>query len=175
MKKLVAGVLIIGLVFVLGGCKSVEDKVAEEVTGGIIGSATGGDVEVDDDSVTFETDEGDVTVAGGEGTLPDAFPDDFPVYDDADVASSTSFEGEGQVQYHVTLATSDSVDDVYEWYKDELDSQGWTIDEDMKMSTDDGETAALSVTKGDMGASVTVSEGGEGDRVEIYILLLIEG
>ena len=47
--------LVLGLV----GCQSIEDKIGEEIGEGIVGAATGSDVEVTDDGVTIETEDGE--------------------------------------------------------------------------------------------------------------------
>ncbi|MBN2846965.1 MAG: hypothetical protein JXP72_00745 [Coriobacteriia bacterium] len=170
MKRLLIGALVIVLALGLAGCKSVSDKIGEEIGEEIVGGAIGGDVEVDGDRVTIETDDGEATIAGGEGVLVDEFPRDFPLYDGAAVVTSTYFgAADGRDQVYVMLSTSDPVTDVYEWYKSELSSGGWELTNDVKMSTGDSELAQLAAESGTREAAVMVSEGSEGTEIVINV------
>lgn len=164
MKRLLVGALVIALAFALVGCKSTSEKIS----GGVVG----GDVEVDEDRVTIETDEGQTTIAGGEGVLVDEFPKDFPLYDDARVETSTSFGSpDGRNQVYVLLSSDDSVSDVYDWYKRKLPSGGWTLTDDVKMSTGDGELAQLVAESGEREAALMIdaSDGGTQIVINVYV------
>jgi len=172
MKRLLIGAFVIALAFALGGCKSISEKIGEEVGEQIAGGIVGGDVEVDGDRVTFETDEGQATIAGGEGVLVDEFPKDFPLYDDAKVDTSTFFGSpDGRNQVYVLLSSDDSVNDVYDWYKRKLPSGGWTLTDDVKMSTGDGELAQLVAESGDREAALMInaSDGGTQIVINVYV------
>ncbi|HSQ21460.1 MAG TPA: hypothetical protein VLQ52_01490 [Coriobacteriia bacterium] len=170
MKRLLIGALVIVLALGLAGCKSVSDKIGEEIGEEIVGGAIGGDVEVDDDQVTIETDEGETTIAGGEGVLVDEFPRDFPLYDGASVVTSTYFgAADGRDQVYAMLSTGDGVDEVYEWYKAELQTGGWSLTNDVDMSTGDSELAQLAAESGTREAAVMVSEGSEGTEIVINV------
>jgi hypothetical protein len=166
VKRLLIGTFVIVLAVGLGGCKSVSEKIGEEIVGGVIG----GDVDVSEDEVTIQTDEGDVTIAGGEGALTEGFPKDCPIYKDSTVESSSRFESGEQVQYYATLQAPDSVGDVHAWYKGEFESEGWSIENDFKMSADDGETAMLYAKKGDLEASATMSQRDGGTEIVLVVL-----
>jgi hypothetical protein len=58
-----------------------------------------------------------------EGGLPPNFPDDFPLYPDLKIESSTPLAG----RYVVEASTSDPVDDVVQFYKEELAKGRWKI------------------------------------------------
>ena len=141
MKRLLIGVFVIALALALAGCGG--DDV---------------DVKVDEDSVTVTTDDGTATIAGGEGALAEGFPEEFPIYDDADVEVSAVAKGDGEAHYSAALVTSDSVADVYAWYKTQLPSKGWTIENDAQTSTADGATSMLSAKRDGMEANVDITQ-----------------
>ena len=164
-------VLIFALIVGLTGCQSASDKVGEEIGEAIVGGAIGGDVEVDGGSVTIETEDGDVTMSGGEGSLVEGFPGDFPIYDGVTIDSSTKFAGDGQSQYYAMMLTSDEVSEVSDWYKSELASEGWSIESDTTMSTGDGDMTALMVKKGNSEASLSISN--TGGETEIVVTVIV--
>jgi len=167
VKTLLTGILVVLLALALAGC---GDKAAEEITEKVAGDAIGGDVEVDDETVTITTDEGEATISGGEGALAEGFPEEFPIYDGATVKASAVVETGGKTQYSATLGTSDPVGDVYDWYKSELSSNGWTIQNDMHVTTGDGESAVLAAKKGGMEAAATIAED-DGDTTVVITLI----
>jgi hypothetical protein len=78
--------------------------------------------------------DGDKTVdipGGGEVSLsedlPDEFPDDFPVYDGADLQGSYRGESEGVEGIVATWTTGDSVEDVASFYEEKLNGDNWTV------------------------------------------------
>jgi len=58
--------------------------------------------------------------------LPDDFPDDFPVYDGADLQGSAEGETSGINGFVVTWKTGDDLDDVKNFYDEELADGSWT-------------------------------------------------
>ena len=153
MKRfLVVGMLVVALALALGGCG-------------------GDDVEVDEGSVTVTTDDGTATISGGEGALAEGFPEEFPVYDDADVESSAVVNVDGRAQYTAVLVTSDPVADVYAWYKTELPSNGWTIVNDAQISTADGATSMLSAKRDGMEANMGVIQKDGGTEIAVTLMV----
>lgn len=172
MKKLLVIALVAALALGLVGCKSIEEKIGEEIGEEIAGGVLGGDVEVDGDAVTIETDEGEVTIDSTEGELPDDFPNDFPIYDDAEVESTSSWAGEGDITFYVNLFSDDEAKEVYDWYKDELSGEGWTIDSDTFI-TGDSDGGLMGATKDTSQLTLSVSE--DTDNTAIGIILVING
>jgi hypothetical protein len=170
VKTLLTGMLVVLLALALASCGG--DKAAEELSEKVAGEAIGGDVEVDNDTVTITTDEGEATISGGDGALAEGFPEEFPIYDGASVRASASVETGGKTQYSATLGTSDPVSDVYDWYKSELSSGGWTIENDMHITTGEGESAVLSAKKSGMEAAATIAE--DDGETAIVITLIVE-
>ena len=138
------------------GC-SCGEKVAEKAMEKAIESSTNSDVDIDydDNTITYETDEG--TTSWGEGAeLPSDWPKDVPVYKDATVTSSSSYlEDE---TYTATLATDDSHASVVSYYESEIAKQGWTVDDTYEFSDSTGKSTSYSASKGDRSLTVGVYE-----------------
>ena len=154
MKRLLIGVFVIALALALAGCGS--DDV---------------DVKVDEDSVTVTTEDGTATIEGGEGALTEGFPKEFPIYDDTDVESSAVVKADGQAHYSAALVTSDSVADVYTWYKTQLPSNGWTIENDAQISTADGATSMLSAKRDGMQANMGIMQKDAGTEIAVTLIV----
>ncbi len=167
-KRWLLGLLVAALALAVTGCSAVEDKIGEEIGEETVGGVIGSDVEVDGDSVTITGEDGDVTIAGGE-EIPAPFPDDFPLYDDADLDSASSIESAGDTSYYLSMVSGDSSDDVYEWYKTEFEGEGWEIVSDMNTSGDEGMTAIVSVKKGDVDGSITVASTESGCDIGVIV------
>lgn len=172
MRYSLAVVLIVALAFGAAGCQSVSERIGEEIGEEIVGGVVGGNVEVDGDSVTIETDEGAVTVGGDEGKIPEEFPADFPIVE-SKVVSASSISSEDDVNYYITLSSTDAVSSVYDWYKDEFASEGWEITSDLMISEGGSDSAMLGVEKGRMKGTLSVTAETAGS--EIGIILLVEG
>lgn len=150
-KALIIILVIIGIIimmsvvsmFVLGwlGKKAVET---------VIETGTGGDVDIDTDDGTFSitSDEGD-EITAGVNELPDNFPNDFPVYDDA-VISYTSTSGDDMYVY---WTSDDKVDKVIDFYQSELDDNGWSITN----TTTSSDLASYTIEGNDYEGSVTIA------------------
>lgn len=171
MRRVLFGALVIVLAFGLVGCKSISDKIGEEVGEEIAGGVIGGDVEVDGDQVTIETDDGAVTMDSTEGEMPENFPDDFPMYDGIEVDSTSTFDGENDATFYVNLLSSDSPKDIYDWYKAAFADEGWTIEGDVFMSDDSGETGMLTVKKDKASGTLTVGAGSESTEVGVILVV----
>jgi hypothetical protein len=155
----------IGLVAVLlvsllaTGC-NVRERITERAVEGIAGAALGGDVEIDADgeSVRIETDEGTVEFGGGSGSLPDAFPDEFPVPDDAAIEYATSASTDDGAFFSVIALTADSYEDTVSWYEGQLSSRGWSIDGQTQFSNGDFSTQSFTVSGHSFDGVVTITE-----------------
>lgn len=158
MKRAFVGVLAMLLVLGLSGCGSISEKIGEKVGEEIAGSVVGGEVDVKGDDVTITTEEGDVSITGDTGEIPEGFPDDVPIYDDSEVDSATSMTSDGTTTFYVNLTMEDDVATVYEWYKAEVVDKGWTITSDVLMSGD-GDSGQLVIEKDDMEAIISMVEG----------------
>ncbi|MRS11891.1 MAG: hypothetical protein EG823_02315 [Actinobacteria bacterium] len=173
MKRALAVVVVLGLLFGLVGCKSIEEKIGEKVGEEIAGGIVGGDVDVDDDSVTIETDDGTVTMQGDATEIPEDFPGEFPLPDEFEVDSATSMKTDVDSSFYVNLFSPESVKDIYEWYKAEFTDGGWEITSDVLMSGD-GDSGMLAVKKDTMEGTVSLYTEEGSEQTEIGIILIVK-
>lgn len=166
MKQALVVLTVIALALGLFGCESIGEQVSEEIAGGAIG----GDVEVDDNSMTIETDDGAVTIEGDTGEIPEGFPTDFPIYDNAEIDSTSSISGDADVSYYINLISDDDVATIYDWYKAEFESEDWTITGDIMMSGDGDDSAMLSTEKDKMKGTVTITKSDRGTEIGIILV-----
>jgi hypothetical protein len=95
MKRILFVMLIAFLVFGLIACgQSMGEQAVENMLEQMIEEESGGDVDVDisddGDTVSFESDEGEVTIEGDEGGMPwpsDKLPAGFPVLQGATIVA----------------------------------------------------------------------------------------
>jgi hypothetical protein len=101
----------------------------------------------------------DVEVTGP-GILPSGFPSDIPAYPGAEVSGGMTVPGRPAL---VHLESSESPDEIYEFYRTELQKNGWQVTEE------EGLEHRLKAAKGDRVASVVlISRGG---KTQIGIML----
>lgn len=105
----------------------------------------------------------------GTGTIPDAFPKDFPIYPGAKVTSSLSGAQAGKNNgFWLTLSTTDAFNAVDSFYKNKLSENGWTA-EMSAMYTQN--TTSETVTKGSWSGSLTITADAKSKETQIVILL----
>lgn len=174
MKKVIALVLVISLaVFILfsaGGCK-VGQKIAEKVTEEAIEEnieSEGGEAEVDitEGEVSVKTDESEMTVGGG-AELPEGFPKVVPVYPDMEISSSWKSVENGKENFSVSGTTSDSGDEVFNWYKSQLG--GWEIEGEFTSESGGESTSTISANDGTYSVVVVIMESDEGTVVTLAV------
>jgi hypothetical protein len=84
-------------------------------------------VDQDGKSVTYEGKDGKVTV--GSNALPDNWPSDAPTYKNATIQyAGTSNPQTGSAGSAVVFTTTDTVEQVSDFYKRELVTAGWSIE-----------------------------------------------
>ncbi|MDO8846834.1 MAG: hypothetical protein Q7W51_00390 [Coriobacteriia bacterium] len=170
MKRVLVGIVVIALALGLVGCKSIQDKIGEEIGEGIVGAATDSDVEVNDDSVTIQTDDGEVTIANDTGEMPDGFPSDFPLYDDYVLDGASSVASGGTTTYYINMTSEDEVTEVFEWYKAEFDD-GWTTTGDTFFTDSGSSSGMLTAEKGDMEATVSMTTENDGTTFGVILVV----
>jgi hypothetical protein len=127
-----------------------------------VASACGGD----EKEITIPGDGGDVKITAG-GELPNEFPDDFPIFEDAKLTGSVRGEQEGQSGFFVTWETDASMDEVTDFYKEELDKDPWKTAS--VITSDEG--ALITFTRSDnenFGGGVTVSSN---DKTQLVVFM----
>jgi len=142
---------------ILTGCG--EEKVAEKA----IESSTGGqaDVDVDDDTVTVNTN-GSSFTAGEAVSLPSGFPSDVYVIDGTIKAATTVTEGE---VYSVSIQTDTSVSDAADEYQEELANDGWEVN----MTLNAGGVSSMTAQKDNR--TVTISIGQDEDENKTLVTI----
>jgi hypothetical protein len=131
-----------------------------------VASACGGD----EKEVTISGDGGNVKVTTG-GELPSDFPEDFPIFKDANLTGTIKGEQEGQTGYFATWETDASTQEVTDFYKEALDKDPWKT---AGVFTT-GEGAVISFTRSDnedFGGGVTVASS---DGKTQFVVFLGEG
>jgi hypothetical protein len=148
-------VAVVVLTVVLGGI--CYRKAKDLVVGSIFSRLSGGAVEKDGDKVTVSLEEGEFSFEE-EGSLPDNFPSDFPIYPDAKLVSTWMAKGEGTDGLSLIWETEDSVSKVSNYYKSELEDTGWILS--FTSETEDSTTFAFEKndTRGFIGITIEESK-----------------
>ncbi|MFP7723365.1 hypothetical protein [Lysobacter sp. A3-1-A15] len=145
------------------GCSKSPDELAAEAA---IRAATGHEVKVerDGDQVTFNTDQGEMRIAGGDDlALPDAFPDDIYLPPDYRVTSVMDMGG----THVVSLSTRGRANALFEEARGAMEKSGWR--QTMAMQHD-ADNAMLAFEKGER-ATVLSFNGADGGEVQVGVQL----
>jgi len=153
--KLAGIACLLGVSMVASGCGMIVDKVAEKTTEQAIENATGGNVDIDDDTVNIEGDDGSSASLGEGAKVPSDFPSDVTVYEGEIKAALT-----GNGSWTLSIETPDDAQTVLDFYAKELEADGWT--KESTVSTDDG--GMYSAKKDNRVVTVVVAtNGGESE------------
>lgn len=137
--------------------KKVEEQAAEKMAENIFEKATGEKVDVNsaDNSVTITSDEG--TMSFGSTELPANFPTDVPLYPQKTLTFSHVGSGDDADSASATFESDDSVDKVSDWYKAQIESNGWTIEATDTWGTGAEKYVNYTAVKGERTLSIGVS------------------
>jgi len=61
--------------------------------------------------------------------VPKAFPEDVPLYGGSTLTSTAFFRAPGNESFLIIFLTRDSQDEVLQFYRDELEARGWTVED----------------------------------------------
>lgn len=162
-KILLVGFFLLAAAIVLTGC-SLKTVFAE-----MLARTTGGRLKLQDhnEQVTIQTEDKEMTL--GRQELVQGFPEDVPVYPGADVEASWQVSQAEQEGVTASFVTDDALDKVERFYRDNLATSGWQVNNTM--------TAAGSVVfiaeKDNRSAWITLSE--DNGQVTINILVGTKG
>ncbi len=110
-----------------------------------------------DGSVTYKKDGSEITI--GTNKLPDNWPSDAPKYPNAKIQySGTSNPQTGAEGSALVFTTTDKVQAVLDFYKKELASNGWKIDQTSNMAG----ASVISATKESWTFGAYIVDSGEG-------------
>lgn len=168
-KKLFIIIGVVAVVLVVLGIvgRFIQRKIAQGVAGGFLSTLSGGKVKVNvgDNKVSYKTDEGEFSFEEG-GKLPDGYPSDLPIYPGAKLTSSWSTSDDDSKGMSLIWGTNDSIGQVADYYKKELEAKGWKI----TSSFSQAETSTYSFEKGGTSGFVGV---GKGDKQNTNISVTI--
>ncbi|MFC1632846.1 hypothetical protein ACFL1U_01730 [Patescibacteria group bacterium] len=123
LTRILTAVLLPALVVVVLAGASCKSTQTIETPGGDVNVTTDGG------TVTVEDQEGTAQTTFGTGLkLADDFPSDAPAYPGGNLITVSDASDEASIKIHsVSWTTSDSNDTVEDWYRTELEKQGWNI------------------------------------------------
>jgi hypothetical protein len=159
LRILLAIVAVVAIV-AMTGCGAIVEKA---VTGGIE-SATGVKVDTSGNAVSIQGKDGSSLSSSKDGTLPEGFPADFPVYENGTITSGIVSDGPKGQGFLVGIGTDDATGAAFDWYTTQLKDNGWTI----KTTMNTGDGGLLAGEKGTQGFSVAFGPG-SGDQKKTMI------
>lgn len=166
-KKILALSLLCGAVLLVGaGCaqnaaENAVEREIEEATNGQVQADI--DVEGDSGEITITSDDGDTVGQFGEDLeLPSDLPETIPVYENATLLAST--HSEENDTHILTFTSTDDFAEIQEYFKSEIDAEGWTIDNELEMTTPTN-LASYSCTQGDYTMTVALTQNDEGTTI----------
>lgn len=111
----------------LAACSGAVENVAQNAAEQVAEDVMGGDVEIDDNSMTVTDDEGN-QVSVGEGiAVPGTWPDDIPLYGEGELAMVTvQADGTAYAMWTLTGAPDAAMDA----YSAQLEGAGYTMEQD---------------------------------------------
>lgn len=163
-KKLVLLSMILAI-FLLLGCSFLGEKVAEKA----VEKTTGVEVDKEGKKVKIKTREGEAEIETGEKKLPDGFPDDFPIYEDATIKNSSKMTTNGQTTYQVFLEAEGDPAPVAEYYKKSLPESGHEIENSFEADN----TFTYTIKQGE-DTTGTVSISIQNNKTSIVISLTVK-
>ena len=165
MRRFVVVLTSLGLL--LAACGSAAENIAEQ----IVENETGGNIEINDDSIVIESDDGEatleisedddgITITGtddsgeevsiemGGTEVPDDFP--MPIFQPSEVTHVSTFAAESGSSFGVTLEIDpDDADDALAFYKDWIEGEGLSVmsSNDMIIGDSDDAVAMAQVSE----------------------------
>ena len=162
--------LILPVTFAIAACGSNDDERATGTFDDGEGNRGSYSVRSDDENseTVIKSDKGEVRIATGDKAIKD-LPLDIPLYPGATVQTSMAGMGEGKSGAMLVFQTSDSVDDVMDFYRKQMKSKDISIKTEVKSGDmqmlggerGDGEGVHISANKSpDGGVTATIIAGG---------------
>lgn len=148
-RKIYLTVALAAVALVVTGCSKDEGS-----SGG--GQAQGGDGAAVESPTTISG--GDTTVDIGGGSLPEGFPDAFPLPDGAAPVNSVSGAG----GFFVWFSSGQSVDDLRTFFDDSLSGGGWKITSKADFGDSTGQYTAYTIQGNGYGGVVYIGAGAPG-------------
>lgn len=158
MRKLFFAALALTMAVSLSGCSLTDklmNKAGEKIGEKIVEKATNSEVDVTNNQVTVNTNEGSTTW-GENLSLPDDFPTDVPIYSGANIATSTTDTSSNA--FYITMISSDDFKTISDYYKAEIENQGWTTENASSYNSESGKSTTYIATKDNRDLTVGLYE-----------------
>jgi hypothetical protein len=111
----------------LAGCGQAAEQVAEQAAEQAIG---GGDVNIEDDSVTITDEEGNQMAAGENVSIPDSWPAEIPIYEGGSLTVVT-VQADG---VYAGWTSDQSPEDAVSAYTSALEDAGFTAGQETSVA-----------------------------------------
>ena len=159
--------IVVILFFSFSGCSFLARKASEEAVEKAIEKETGKDTEVDlgEGKVKVKTKGGETEMQTG-GNLPQDFPEEFPLYQGAEIKSTLRNESEDKVHFQVFFETSDEFSKVANFYKEKLPKAGYKISSTVETQ----EGSAFYLSKGEESVGM-VMVNKDGDKTTFVVTI----
>ncbi|MCZ7527550.1 MAG: hypothetical protein M5U14_14895 [Acidimicrobiia bacterium] len=165
-----------------------DDKAAEEIIEQLGGGSV--DIDSDDGEIKIQTEDGDLTISedGGSGSftvegedgedtvsfgsgaeLPEDWPEDVPLPEDAEVQGSYTQTVDDQRTWTISLVVDGDAVEVTEAYRAAIEAAGFTIDSEMSGGSGSEAFASFSASNDDW--MVNAITGSEGDQVVMNLMV----
>jgi hypothetical protein len=138
--------------------ESITNKIGENVAEGILGKATGGKVDIQNDgnTVTYKDNKTGGSVSFGDDVkLPSDFPKNVPIYPNAKIGGVTVSK-EGNPSAWAVYSSTDEVKQVTDWYEQQAKDNGWKQDSSLTM--DKSEVRTYSKDNEKIGVNISPSD-----------------
>ena len=164
IRRVRAGVFAAGAIGLLSlsGCGQSAGEAAAEAA---LAAGGAGGVEIDDDggTVSYRTEQGEVTITGGnDAALPGDFPDDVYLPGAYSVESTLAMDQD----LFVALAVAEDVPAVYAAARAAMAGHGWT---ETMAALENNENGLLTFEKDDRSAVVSLSRDEDGTTMGLQL------
>lgn len=155
------------------GCNTGTEEPAVPDSESAANAGTGTDGADEVDVAVVEIDPARFPELSGEvqALVPDNYPKDIPIYPGAVPAQGRGISHEGSEMSAMQLLTNDSPEQTLEFYAQELETKGWTIEQ----VEDTPERSSISVIKDGCKANFLFAPSPTGTGTDIYTISTCEG
>jgi len=164
------GALLLAAVMTGCGSETGQEFIAEQITEALTGIEDV-DIDADNGTISFAMDGESLSISSGMGTqLPEDFPDDILVYDDAEIISVHEASGRSGDVMQVTLSSEADPDGIKTAYLAFFEDHGWQQEGFMDLS---GAWTA-SYSKGERAVSIMLYPPEGDDEPSMLAVTLME-
>ena len=164
------GALLLAAVMTGCGSETGQEFIAEQISEALTGIEDV-DIDADNGTISFAMDGESLSISSGMGTqLPEDFPDDILVYDDAEIISVHEASGRSGDVMQVTLSSEADPDGIKTAYLAFFEDHGWQ----QELLADYGAMWSTQYTKGTRAVSLLLYPPQGNDEPSRLMLTLTE-